>query len=748
MWTPLPPQRSGIADHNLALLAELAELADVSVVVDDGLADQVLAPPGAEVVRRSEADRDPTQLAVYHMGNHHPLHRWIHDALLARPGMVVLHDPSLVDFYAAYHEGSAHGFDDEVRLNHGALGHPLPRLAVGGALHLDRLALQLARRVVDASLAVVVHSAWARDVLARQFPHKPVHHIDLAAPVVPDEAAGPDIRHRCGWGAEHVVFGTLGGLWQHKRPELVAKIFAALHPLRPRARLLVAGRAEDTGAMGRMADVLSGAGVEPAVAVLTDVDDEEFTACVSACDVVMDLRWPTAGETSATVMQAFGAGRPAIVSDLPQHAALDGEFCWRVPIRPPEAAGAALDVMLAVAADPGRARRAGRRARAFVREKASFEQVARRYAEVAREVAAGSGRAPLVPRPPASRPDRPPPVRVHATGRSVEGGRLTLQALTAAGIAAAAPHEPAGPQEAGVDLWLLDDGDDRHVHRGPRLTVAAWRGDDPSWAGVAARTAAADETWVASRFVRQAAVAEGAARVAVVPGVVDTPLPPGSSRRDYDLPDDTVVFLARVEAGWPVGLQNPSAAVEAFARAFPPPERGTTARLVVLVERALEPATRSALDEAVVAAGGRLVQWERGSGDAYARGLVGAADVYVSLHRATAFGRTMAEAMYLGKPVIATGYSGNLDFMTPDNSCLVGYSMTRPGAGPPWAEPDLDQAGCRMRDLVADPDRRRRVGASAAATIRRAYGVEAVGLAMATRLDALSAAGSTGTASR
>ena len=390
VWTPLPPQRSGVADHNAMLLPVLAERCDVSVVVDDDLIGDVRAPDLVTLVKRSEVHAHPTDLSIYHMGNHHGIHRRIHDELIAHPGVVVLHDPSLLDFYGGYHAESAGGLDEEVLLNHGRL-LDLPRVRVGSEWHVDRLAVHLTRRVVDPSLAVVVHSPWAGAELARQFPGKAVRHIDLAAPVASERAGGPDIRARVGWDRQHVVFGLLGGLWQHKRPELVVRIFAALHPLRPHARLLVAGRLEDRDSVGRMLAAVSEAGLDSAVAVLTDVTDDDFTACIAACDTVIDLRWPSAGETSATVMRAYGAGRPAIVSDLPQYAALDERFCWRVPTAPPGAAGAALKVTLAVARDPGHARNAGRLARRFVERSASLEAVADRYAELAREVLSATG---------------------------------------------------------------------------------------------------------------------------------------------------------------------------------------------------------------------------------------------------------------------------------------------------------------------------------------------------------------------
>ncbi|MGI8984058.1 MAG: glycosyltransferase family 4 protein, partial [Acidimicrobiales bacterium] len=387
VWTPLPPARSGVADHNMLLLPALAELADVDVVVDvvvDVGATPSL-PAQVTAVRRATLGEEPADVSIYHLGNHHGLHRAIHDQLLADPGVVVLHDPSLADFYGAYHAGSVEAFDREVGFNEGPLPDGPPRVRIGTEWHLDRLALPMTRRVVDASLGVVVHSAWARHELTRRFPHKAVHHVELAAPVVNDPTAGAVLRRRLGWGDEHVVFGLAGGLWAHKRPELVVQIFAALLPLRPRARLLVAGREADAGATNRMAAAIEQAGAGDAVRVLTDVDDAEFTAAVSACDAIVDLRWPSAGETSATVMRAFGAGRPAIVSNLPQYAALDDRFCWRVPTDPVAAGAAALRVMLDVARVPGTARQAGRQAQQFVMESASPQRVAMRYVEVCRQ---------------------------------------------------------------------------------------------------------------------------------------------------------------------------------------------------------------------------------------------------------------------------------------------------------------------------------------------------------------------------
>ena len=103
----------------------------------------------------------------------------------------------------------------------------------------------------------------------------------------------------------------------------------------------------------------------------------------------------------------------------------------------------------------------------------------------------------------------------------------------------------------------------------------------------------------------------------------------------------------------------------------------------------------------------------------------------MSLHRSEGFGLTPAESMYLGKPVIATGWSGNLDFMTHENSYLVDYELVPVGAeGAPypadgmWAEPDLDHAARLMRRVFTERDEAAAKGARAAADLRRTHSLQ------------------------
>jgi glycosyltransferase involved in cell wall biosynthesis len=115
--------------------------------------------------------------------------------------------------------------------------------------------------------------------------------------------------------------------------------------------------------------------------------------------------------------------------------------------------------------------------------------------------------------------------------------------------------------------------------------------------------------------------------------------------------------------------------------------------------------------------------------------LMQTADAYVSLHRSEGFGRTPAEAMLLGKPVIVTDYSGTTDFCRDDNALLVDCrlvavehgSYVAAAAGQVWADPSIESAARHMQALFRDRTLGPRVGSSGRRTILEEFSADAVG---------------------
>jgi glycosyltransferase involved in cell wall biosynthesis len=238
-----------------------------------------------------------------------------------------------------------------------------------------------------------------------------------------------------------------------------------------------------------------------------------------------------------------------------------------------------------------------------------------------------------------------------------------------------------------------------------------------------------DELWVTSEFT--ADVLRGVTKIPVHTVPLPVQAPRDTGVRIPEVPDDGVfTFLFVFDYLSVFERKNPLGLVEAFVSAFPQPGE---ARLVI---KTINADKRVAQQEALryaVKDRPDIVLVERYLTRDELDGLMWAADSYVSLHRSEGFGFTMAEAMAVRKPVIATGYSGNMTFMTPENSRLVDFTMVPvpPGCEPypvssKWASPRLDEAARMMKQVRDDPEMREHLAVRAAADIAERHSVDSL----------------------
>ena len=347
-----------------------------------------------------------------------------------------------------------------------------------------------------------------------------------------------------------------------------------------------------------------------------------------------------------------------------------------------------------------------------------------------------------------------------------EAARSTIRAATAAGIPfsvvdfrkgtesrmdeefGAASH--ASP-EFGINLLHLNAEQipfaiaelDKSFFKN-RYTIAFWNWELPElpedWLD---SLRFVDEIWAPTDFCHRAFSRRVLKPVTHIPYCIDLEVAPGMSRKDFGIPDDgAFVFLFMFDAFSIPQRKNPLAAVESYLKALPSFTRPT--RLVLkVINGSGENETLNAIRR-FTAANPSITLIEQYLKRPELNALFQTADCYVSLHRSEGYGLTLAESMYLGKPVIATGWSGNMDFMTPWNSFPVKYKLVEIDEdrgpykkGQIWADPDTSHAAECMIRVVNEPELARRIGETARADIARDCAPAHVGAIIRKRLAAI-----------
>jgi glycosyltransferase involved in cell wall biosynthesis len=768
VWTPLPPEPSGIADYNATLLAAMArdpgvELA--AIIRDDVTATN--APARVSVCRVSDYHAEDYDLDLYHVGNNPTFHGYMLRAALSRPGVVVLHDPAIVDFVEVMLGGRHRRiFEMEVAYNLGCT-EDNDEWIQSAITAWDRTQLLMSRRLVESSRTTLVHSQWAVDHLKARFDVGNVRAIPFAVTI--------DSTRTAPRRTPTLTFGVFGNISFHKRVPEVVSAFAEARRRGLDAKMIVAGRRDNRDAEHRVERLIDEYDLSEVLHFTVDVEAEEFRALQEGCDVLVGLRSPTAGETSASLLECFALGKAAIVSDVPQNEEFSDDFCWRVSVDAAHENEELVDALLRAGHDVAKTRRAGRQALDYVAEHCRVEYVAALYLDELRRVCEEDAPIPL-------QEEGPPPIGINAiaswagaTGLA-EAGRRAALALMNEGVAIATqdvnlwakvdhsrvPPEiaslpqghpyPIGLSFLNINEFHVVEGWQLRGHGTPYL-IAMWYWELPALpADMIREIPRVDEIWVASEFVRDVFLRYTTKPIHVMPCVVEPIEDPAVTRESLGLPDEeTIIYLVTFDANSTIARKNPYGAIKAFEEAF-----GVGRTDVVLVVKVINlasyPVVQNDMRRHMQRLGGILIETDMAAGEIAA--LIKHADVYVSMHRSEGFGLGLAEAMYYGRPVIATGNSGNMDFMNASNSCLVGYTsmvvhrnelsdnptaMALYQPGNLWVDPNVSEAARLMRWLFENPEQRTRLGQRGSEDIRRRYSSQAAGRAMRLRLEEVSA---------
>lgn len=247
------------------------------------------------------------------------------------------------------------------------------------------------------------------------------------------------------------------------------------------------------------------------------------------------------------------------------------------------------------------------------------------------------------------------------------------------------------------------------------------------------------EIWVPSNFVLESISKKSPVPVVRIPHSVEVKLIDDINREFFNLPDKAFLFLSMYDTHSQKERKNPEGAIDAFKLAF-----GQDDVSVGLVLKINHPKTTPQEIEQLkkkVAGYKNIYLIDKSMTRSEVNSLINCSDCFVSLHRSEGFGLGMAEAMYLGKPVIGTNWSGNVDFMDTENSCVVDYTLKQIGrdygpykANQYWAEPDIQQAAEFMQKLVVDKNWCADIARRGQETIRNDFSPEVIGKMVERRL--------------
>ena len=389
-FSPLPPARSGIADYSEALIESLRHLVDLGIFSS---AAQPYDPAGFDI-------------ALYQVGNN-GYHDFVYETALKHPGIVVMHESNLHHLIAdlTIRRNDWEGYLRECEYNGGpearAFGVRVRNLEVGP----DYEGLTMTRRLLESARGVVVHSHFMEAEIRAAGFQGPIAVIPHGAWIpTADRNAW---RYKLGLDEITPLVGIFGYLKPYKRISESLRAFRRVVRLAPNARMIMVGEEHPDFPIEPMVRSL---GLSAYVRMLGFAPIEDFVGYLGACDIVLNLRYPTVGESSGTLLRSLGLGKAVLVSEIGSFAEFPEDVCLKVPVGASEE-DLIFEYLNLLVSRPDVARALGERARDYVARECNWAGVARRYSDFLDAIAAGREWRPTVAVSPElpSPPEAPPP---------------------------------------------------------------------------------------------------------------------------------------------------------------------------------------------------------------------------------------------------------------------------------------------------------------------------------------------------
>ena len=386
-FSSLNPKPSGISDYSEALLPHLAARVDrIDVFIEDYEPSNPLLCEGLRIRHYREFEPDYRagryDVVLYHIGNN-PYHVYIYDLALRIPGVLVLHEFNLHHLLAhvTIARQDWEGYFREVEYNAGLAALKRAQRIRAGLQEPDYDNIAMNRRLLEQSRGAIVHSDYmVRQVRENGFPlllQRIQHGVEI--PAVDVGRARRRLAQLAGLSLDNdtPVLGIFGFLKSYKRIHEVLRALARLLKLYPPVKLVLVG---EENPQYPLRPLISELAIGDAVRILGYVDLETFVDCMAACDICVNLRGPTAGETSGTFLRALALCKPTLVSEIGAFIELPDDVAVKIPVDGREIDWL-LEYMRILLEEPALARAIGERGLAYAAQECSWPKVAAEYVQ-------------------------------------------------------------------------------------------------------------------------------------------------------------------------------------------------------------------------------------------------------------------------------------------------------------------------------------------------------------------------------
>jgi glycosyltransferase involved in cell wall biosynthesis len=439
-FSPLNPVPSGISDYSEDLLPYLAARAEVDLFLDEGY-----RPANPDILAhfrvypyqryRKMLRRPGYDATLYHVGNS-PAHDYILATLEKHPGVIVLHDYVLhhLVLWRAFRHGDGTAYHDAM-VRYGEAAWKLALRMMRGQMSEEVFQYPLCEEVIARATAVIAHSEHVAGQVRAIRPEVPVTVVPMGVPlpVLPERK---EARRRLGLPPGALVLSSFGHINPYKRMEPSLRAYRRLRQVHPEACFVLVGSVSPNL---DLAGLLRRLGLQESVRVTGFAEVGAFLGYMAASDICLNLRYPSAGETSASLLRILGAGLPTLVSRTGAFAELPADAAIQVDVGGEEEEE--LYTFLSYLADHPEARRVlGENARRYVATHHTLEGAAEGYVEFLAQLGLGTPRAaPLPPLfvPQTGRPaplPETPPAPAPLEERPALAVELAAQALAELGL--------------------------------------------------------------------------------------------------------------------------------------------------------------------------------------------------------------------------------------------------------------------------------------------------------------------------